>query len=352
MSSLPSDARSTTDPTTPPLATGEITAPPQRTATPMTLGMVGLGKMGLNMAKRLELGGHRVIGFDLNTANVETLVHEGGEGASSLEDLVAKLGAPGQRAVWVMVPAGKATESVVNQLAALLAPGDTILDGGNSKYVNSVERGQRLAEQGLHFVDVGTSGGIWGLKEGYSMMIGGPEDAVERLRPIFEVLAPAPDRGWGRVGPTGAGHFTKMVHNGIEYGMMQAFAEGFHVLEAKTEFGLDLHQIAEIWRSGSVVRSWLLDLIAKALEENPVLEGIAPVVNDSGEGRWTIEAATELNIPTPVITAALYERLRSRLVNSYTDRLLNALRNQFGGHAIVKADGALPPVEGGTAHAS
>lgn len=322
----------------PPLATGEITVPPQHTATPMTLGIVGLGKMGLNMAKRLELGGHRIVGFDLNAANVETLVHEGGEGASSLENLVAQLGAPGQRAVWVMVPAGKATDSVVNQLAALLAPGDTILDGGNSKYVDSVARGQRLAEQGLHFVDVGTSGGIWGLQEGYSMMIGGPEDAVERLRPIFEVLAPARNQGWGRVGPTGAGHFTKMVHNGIEYGMMQAFAEGFHVLEAKTEFDLNLHEIAEIWRVGSVVRSWLLDLIANALAENPELDGIAPVVNDSGEGRWTIEAATEMNIPTPVITAALYERLRSRLDNSYTDRLLNALRNQFGGHAIVKAN--------------
>lgn len=320
----------------PPLAEGPITRPPYRPETPLTLGLVGLGKMGLNMATRLTLGGHRVVGFDLNAANVEALVAQGGEGAASLDDLVAKLGAPGQRAAWVMVPAGAATDSVVNQLADRFAPGDVVIDGGNSKYVQSVERGVRLAARGLHFVDVGTSGGIWGLKEGYSMMVGGDAGAVERLRPIFQSLAPYADKGWGRVGPTGSGHFTKMVHNGIEYGMMQAFAEGFHVLEAKEDFELDLHAIAEIWQTGSVVRSWLLDLIVNALGENPALEGLAPVVNDSGEGRWTIEAATELNVPTPVITAALYERLRSRLDNSYTARMLNALRNQFGGHALVK----------------
>ncbi len=338
-------------PVAPPLATGEITRPPARTATPMTLGMVGLGKMGLNMATRLVMGGHRVVGYDLSADNVRALEGEGGEGAASLDDLVAQLGEPGDRAVWVMVPAGKVTDRVVADLAARLTTGDTILDGGNSKYTNSVERGAALAMQGLHFVDVGTSGGIWGLKEGYSMMVGGDAAAVERLRPIFEVLAPYADRGWGRVGPTGAGHFTKMVHNGIEYGMMQAFAEGFHVLEAKTDFALDLHQVAEIWRTGSVVRSWLLDLCAKALAHNPELDGIAPVVSDSGEGRWTIEAATELNVPTPVITAALYERLRSRLDNSYTDRMLAALRNEFGGHGFVKqTPGALPPnpLEGGT----
>ena len=336
----------------PPLATGEITAPPPMTATPMTLGMVGLGKMGLNMAARLVLGGHRVVGFDLSADNVRVLEEQGGEGASSVGDLIGKLGAPGERAVWVMVPAGTVTESVVADLAGRLSTGDTILDGGNSKYTGSVERGERLAETGIHFVDVGTSGGIWGLREGYSMMIGGDAAAVERLRPLFEVLAPSPTTGWGRVGPTGAGHYTKMVHNGIEYGMMQAFAEGFHVLEAKTDFALDLHQVAEIWRTGSVVRSWLLDLCAKALAHNPDLSGIAPYVSDSGEGRWTIEAATELNVPTPVITAALYERLRSRLGNSYTDRMLAALRNEFGGHGFVKqTPDALPrnPIEGGDA---
>ena len=329
-------------------ADNPIVNPPKKTATPLTLGLVGLGKMGLNMAHRLVLGGHRVVGYDLSADNVAALEGDGGEGAAGLPDLVAKLDAP--RAVWVMVPAGAATERVVTQLADLLDPGDTIIDGGNSRFSDSELRGAALAERGLHFVDVGTSGGIWGLSEGYAMMVGGTAEAVDRLRPLFEVLAPAADRGWGHVGPVGAGHFTKMVHNGIEYGMMQAYAEGFHVLEAKTAFGLDLKQVAEIWRTGSVVRSWLLDLIAKALGHNPHLDGIAPIVADSGEGRWTIAEATDLNVPTPVITAALYERMRSRLDNSYTDRMLAALRSEFGGHSYVKRDPtALPPnpLEGG-----
>ena len=319
----------------------EITRPPARTTTPMTLGMVGLGKMGLNMVRRLQLGGHHVAGFDLTKANVDAAVEAGAEGAGSLEDLVARLEAP--RAVWVMVPAGGPTEGVIGQLAAMLAPGDTIIDGGNSKYTDSIARAERLAAQGFHFVDAGTSGGIWGLREGYSMMIGGEKEAVERLRPIFEVLAPAANEGWGHVGPAGAGHFAKMVHNGVEYGMMQAFAEGFHILEAKKPFAYDLHAVAEIWRVGSVVRSWMLDLAANALQHNPTLGGIAPIVADSGEGRWTVAEAIDLNVAAPVITAALLERIRSRTENSFTDRMLAALRAEFGGHTFVKMEpNALP----------
>ena len=332
----------------PPPHSESLHRPPQKTATPMSLGMVGLGKMGLNMTTRLVLGGHRVVAYDINAASVEAAAAEGAEGASSYEDLVARLGSP--CAVWVMVPAGGPTNAVVGALTALMKPGDTIIDGGNSRYTDSVTRGKSLKDAGLHFVDAGTSGGIWGLKEGYCMMIGGPEDAVERLRPIFEVLAPAPDRGWGRVGPTGAGHFAKMVHNGIEYGMMQAFAEGFHILEAKTPFAYDVANVAEIWRTGSVIRSWLLDLAATALDHNPTLDGIAPIVADSGEGRWTVAEAIDLNVPAPVITAALLERIRSRVDNSYTDRMLAALRSEFGGHSYVKLDpAALPPnpLEGG-----
>jgi len=332
----------------PPPQTEHLHRPPHRTSTPLSLGMIGLGKMGLNMTTRLVLGGHRVVVYDLNPASVEAAVAEGAEGATSYEDLVAKLEAP--RAIWVMVPSGGPTNSVVGALADLLDPGDTIIDGGNSRYTDSVARGEALKTRGLHFVDTGTSGGIWGLKEGYCMMIGGDEAAVERLRPIFEVLAPEPDRGWGRVGPTGAGHFAKMVHNGIEYGMMQAFAEGFHLLSAKTPFAYDIANVAEIWRTGSVIRSWLLDLAANALNHNPQLDGIAPIVADSGEGRWTVAEAIDLNVPAPVITAALLERIRSRVENSYTDRMLAALRAEFGGHTYVKlTPEALPPtpLEGG-----
>ena len=300
----------------------------------MQLGMVGLGKMGANMTTRLVRGGHQVIAFDRSPDAVKASVANGAGGASSLEDIVKQLAAP--RAVWVMVPAGDPTESTVRALAEILSKGDTIIDGGNSNYKESVRRAGMVGERGLNFVDVGTSGGIWGITEGYSLMIGGPNDAVGRLRPIFETLAPAKDQGWGHVGPVGSGHFTKMIHNGIEYGMMQAYAEGFSILKHKKEFSLDLAQIAELWRNGSVVRSWLLDLTARALKEDQNLTSIAPYVSDSGEGRWTVTEAIDLDVPAPVITLSLLQRLRSRDSESFTDRLLSALRNQFGGHAVKK----------------
>jgi 6-phosphogluconate dehydrogenase len=258
----------------------------------------------------------------------------GARGAHALEELVRQLKAP--RAVWIMVPAGDPTEATVRALAELLSAGDTIIDGGNSNYKESIRRAGMIAERGLHFVDAGTSGGIWGLTEGYSLMVGGPNEAVDRVRPIFETLAPAKDQGWAHVGPVGSGHFTKMVHNGIEYGMMQAYAEGFSILKHKKEFNLDLSQIAELWRTGSVVRSWLLDLTARALKDDQDLSSIAPYVSDSGEGRWTVAEAIDLDVPAPVITLALIQRLRSRDSESFTDRLLSALRNQFGGHAVKK----------------
>ena len=298
----------------------------------MQLGMVGLGKMGANMTTRLLRGGHSVAVFDHNPASAATAAEGGATPAASLAELVAVLTAP--RAVWVMVPSGDPTETTIGELATLLSPGDTIIDGGNSNYKESMRRGTVLAGAGITFVDVGTSGGVWGLAEGYALMIGGETAAVERLRPIFETLAPAADRGWARVGPSGAGHFTKMVHNGIEYGMMQAYAEGFSILQHKTEMSLDLAQVAELWRHGSVVRSWLLDLTARALSENPSMKGIAPYVSDSGEGRWTVAEAIDLDVPAPVITLSLLQRLRSRDTDSYADKLLSAMRNQFGGHAI------------------
>jgi 6-phosphogluconate dehydrogenase len=235
-----------------------------------------------------------------------------------------------------MVPAGNPTESTVNALAQRLSPGDIIIDGGNSIYKDSQHRAAVLKEQGLYFVDVGTSGGVWGLAEGYSMMVGGEDDAVDQLRPALETLAPGTDMGWGHVGPAGAGHFVKMVHNGIEYGLMQAYAEGFEMMEHKTEMNLDLHQIAEIWRYGSVVRSWLLDLTAAALEVNPTLEGVAAYVPDSGEGRWTVVEAIDLNCSIPVISMALERRFRSREESPFGDKLLSAMRGQFGGHAVKK----------------
>jgi 6-phosphogluconate dehydrogenase len=300
----------------------------------MELGMIGLGKMGANMAQRLVRGGHRVVGFDPRP-EARRLAEEFGAGsADSLQAMVSMLAAP--RAVWMMVPAGDITGSTVDSLLALLAPGDTIIDGGNSNYKNTLDRAKAVADKALHYVDSGTSGGVWGLDQGYSMMIGGEIDAVERLRPIFETLAPGKDHGWGRVGPPGAGHFTKMIHNGIEYGLMQAYAEGFSILEHKKEFDLDLHQVAEIWRHGSVVRSWLLDLTSDALGKNPTMDGIAPFVADSGEGRWTVAEAIDLNVPAPVITQSLIERLRSRDEDSFADKLLSAMRNEFGGHAVKK----------------
>jgi 6-phosphogluconate dehydrogenase len=300
----------------------------------MEIAMIGLGRMGANMAQRLMRGGHKVVGYDPAEAARALLEKNGAQTAASLEQMVAKLKAP--RAIWLMVPAGEITDSTITNLVPLLAAGDTIIDGGNSNYRDTQRRAAMVAQRKIQYVDSGTSGGVWGLAEGYSLMIGGDEAVVERLRPIFETLAPAKDQGWGRVGPVGSGHYTKMVHNGIEYGLMQAYAEGFSILQHKNEFKLDLHQVAEIWRYGSVVRSWLLDLTAIALDKNPTLAGIAPWVADSGEGRWTVADAIELGVSAPVITLSLLERLRSRDNDSFTDKLLAAMRNQFGGHEIKK----------------
>ena len=300
----------------------------------MELGMIGLGRMGGNMAQRLIRGGHSVVGFDPDAAARSALEDEGGGSAASLEALVAALPAP--RALWMMVPAGRITDATVDALAGLLASGDVVIDGGNSNYKDTLRRAEALGKRGIGYVDCGTSGGVWGLAEGYSLMVGGDKATVERLQPLFETLAPAADKGWGHVGPVGSGHFTKMVHNGIEYGMMQAYAEGFSILQHKQEFALDLHQVAQIWRSGSVVRSWLLDLTADALAKNPSMEGISPWVADSGEGRWTVQEAIDLDVPAPVIALSLISRLRSRDDDSYSDKLLAAMRNEFGGHAIRK----------------
>ncbi len=298
----------------------------------MELGMIGLGRMGGNMAQRLLRGGHRVVGFDPDAGARTALADEGGGSADSLQALVAALPAP--RVLWMMVPAGRVTDGTVDALGGLLAPGDVVVDGGNSNYKDTLRRAAALSAKQVGYVDCGTSGGVWGLAEGYSLMVGGDQDVVDRLRPIFETLAPATDAGWGRVGPVGSGHFTKMVHNGIEYGLMQAYAEGFSILQHKQEFALDLHQVAEIWRRGSVVRSWLLDLTADALGRNPAMDGIAPWVADSGEGRWTLQEAIDLDVPAPVIALSLISRLRSRDADSFADKLLAAMRNEFGGHAM------------------
>ncbi len=298
----------------------------------MKLGMIGLGRMGGNMALRLMQGGHEVVGLDAQPAPRQALEQHGGEGAESLAGLLEKLPTP--RVLWLMLPAGDITQAMIDALLEELEPGDILVDGGNSHYQDSVRRARQCAERQLDYVDCGTSGGIWGLTEGYCLMIGGSPAAVARLAPVFRALAPSPDRGWAHVGPAGAGHFTKMIHNGIEYGMMQAYAEGFAILNKKTEFDLDLHQIADLWREGSVVRSWLLDLTTTALERNPTLAGIAPYVRDSGEGRWAAAEAIALDVSAPVITLALLERLRSRESDSYSDKLLAALRKGFGGHDI------------------
>ncbi|WP_372016348.1 phosphogluconate dehydrogenase (NAD(+)-dependent, decarboxylating) [Pseudoxanthomonas sp. 10H] len=299
----------------------------------MDIGMVGLGRMGANMAARLKRGGHRVAGFDPGApARQAAQQAHGLETFDSLAALVAALPAP--RALWLMVPAGAPVDATLEALRPLLEAGDIVVDGGNSNYADSQRRAAQCREAGVHFVDCGTSGGVWGLAEGYSLMVGGDAGACERLRPLFETLAPAPDRGWGRVGPSGAGHFSKMVHNGIEYGMMQAYAEGFAIMQRKESLALDLPQLAEIWRHGSVVRSWLLDLAADALRDNPSMEGIAPYVADSGEGRWTVAEAIELDVAAPVITLSLLERLRSRDRDSFADKMLAALRDRFGGHGV------------------
>ncbi|MDJ0497590.1 MAG: decarboxylating 6-phosphogluconate dehydrogenase [Acidimicrobiia bacterium] len=299
----------------------------------MKIGMIGLGKMGANMAERLLQGGHEVVGFDLDAAAVREVVGRGAHGADSLQDLVQQLTAP--RVIWMMVPHGPPVDNTIGALLPLIEAGDTIIDGGNSYYKETQRRAAACATSGHHYIDVGTSGGVWGLTEGYSMMVGGAADAVDALRPVFETLAPSPTTGWGHVGPPGAGHYAKMIHNGIEYGLMQAYAEGFAILNAKEEFGLDLSQIGEIWRHGSVVRSWLLDLTTAALAENPQLDGVAPYVPDSGEGRWTVFEAIDLNVAAPVIGLSLMGRIESRDEIEFADRLLASMRKGFGGHAIV-----------------
>lgn len=305
----------------------------------MELGMIGLGRMGANMAERLLRGGHRAVGFDPSAEAHARAMEKGITPAATLAELVGELGSP--RVVWMMVPAGQVVDDTLAQLLPMLAPGDTVVDGGNSFYKDTQCRAALLAGQGLHYVDCGTSGGVWGLAEGYSLMLGGDEAVVERLTPLLSTLAPASGGGWGRVGPSGAGHFTKMIHNGIEYGMMQAYAEGFYIMQQKTDFALDLHQVAQIWREGSVLRSWLLDLTANALGKNPTLAGIAPYVEDSGEGRWTVAEAIDLNVAAPVITASLLARLRSRDDDSFADKLLSAMRHEFGGHTTKSGKSSL-----------
>jgi 6-phosphogluconate dehydrogenase len=301
----------------------------------MELGMVGLGKMGAFMTERLVRGGHRVVGFDRDAAAVKNVVDKGASGADSLEKVISQLKAP--RVVWLMVPAGAPVDQTIDLLTPHLTAGDTIIDGGNSYYKDSVRRAAALAVKKFNFVDCGTSGGVWGLKEGYSMMVGGDADVVKRLSPIFQTLAPGPDKGWGRVGPAGSGHFVKMVHNGIEYGIMQAYSEGLDLLRHKKEFGLDLLQISKIWQYGSVIRSWLLDLTVDALSKNPSLDGIGAYVTDSGEGRWTVIEGVELGVALPVISGALDVRFRSQDPEPFANKLLAMMRHEFGGHAVKTA---------------
>ncbi|NBD34655.1 MAG: decarboxylating 6-phosphogluconate dehydrogenase [Chloroflexi bacterium] len=300
----------------------------------MEIGILGLGKMGKNMARRLARAGHRVVVYNRTTEKALALADEEEHvtAAKSFAALAEALSTP--RIGWSMVPAGAPTDKMVDKLLEVFQPDDIIIDGANSNYQDSMRHAEKVTDQGLHFLDVGVSGGIWGLKEGYSLMIGGESEIVERARPIFETLAPGAERGWGHVGPHGAGHFVKMVHNGIEYGMMEAYAEGFEILQTKEAFDLDLHQVAEVWRYGTVIRSWLLDLAADALAESQDLEEIQGWVDDSGEGRWTVLEAIALDVPAPVITLALLQRLASRQEESYAFKLLTALRNQFGGHAV------------------
>jgi 6-phosphogluconate dehydrogenase len=295
----------------------------------MQIGFVGLGRMGSNMVTRLLEGHHTVVAWDVRADAVRPVVNAGATGAASLAELTRALAPP--RAVWLMVPAGEPTEKTVRDLADLLSPGDTIIDGGNSSYKDDVRRAAELAARGLLYVDAGTSGGIWGLRNGYCLMVGGPAPAVTRLEPVFRTLAPVD--GYLHVGSSGAGHYVKMIHNGIEYALMQAYAEGFELMR-ESPYGLDLPRIAALWNHGSVVRSWLLELAADALAEDPKLESMKAYVEDSGEGRWTIEDAIDKAVPAPAITAALYARFRSRRENSFADRLLAALRHKFGGHAV------------------
>lgn len=297
----------------------------------MEIGMIGLGKMGGNMVTRLIKGGHKVVAYDRSPDAVKAAASQGAVGANTLEELVQKLKPP--RAAWVMVPSGAPTEDTVKALAALMQSGDIIIDGGNSKYTDDARRAGELAKIGIQYMDAGTSGGVWGLKLGYCLMVGGEKKTFDHLEPIYKTLAP--ENGYAYMGLHGAGHFVKMIHNGVEYAMMQSYAEGFDIMKA-SGFKLDIARIADLWMQGSVVRSWLLELGANALKDNPNLDGIKPFVNDSGEGRWTVEAAVELGIPAPAITAALFARFESRQDDSFAMKYLNALRNQFGGHTIVK----------------
>ena len=299
----------------------------------MQLGMIGLGRMGANMTTRLLLGKHDLVVFDFSPQAVASAVTEGAHGAESLADLVKQLAPP--RAVWIMVPSGDATEKTIHELLDHLAHGDAIIDGGNSNFRDSQRRATLAKEKGVEFIDAGTSGGVWGLKNGYCLMVGGDEAAVRRCEPIFLTLAP-PD-GYAHVGPSGAGHFSKMIHNGIEYGMLAAYGEGFEILE-KSEFKYDLHQLSKLWLQGSVVRSWLLELAELAFREDPTLGDIRGFVEDSGEGRWTVQAAIDENVPAPVITMSLLSRFVSRQDESFSAKVIAALRNQFGGHAVKRGD--------------
>ncbi len=299
----------------------------------MRLGMIGLGKMGGNMATRLRRGGIEVVGYDRSRDVLQKLARdEGVVAADSVADLVAKLSAP--RIVWIMLPSGPVTESQIDELAQILSKGDVVIDGGNSNYHDSMRRGERLAAQGIGFMDAGTSGGIWGLENGYCLMVGAEPKVASLVEPILKVLAPSPEKGWAHVGPVGSGHYVKMVHNGIEYGMMQALAEGLALMESKQEFSLDLAQVSELWRHASVVRSWLLDLTAEALKTDRKLENVAPYVADSGEGRWTAIEAIEQGVAAPVLSLALQMRFASQDEDGYGFKLLSLMRNAFGGHAV------------------
>jgi 6-phosphogluconate dehydrogenase len=300
----------------------------------MELGIIGLGRMGAGMAERWVRGGHRVVGWNRSRGPVEELAQRGMEAADSVADLVAKLPTP--RAIWVMLPAGKVTEDMITTLIPLLAPGDTIIESGNTNFHDDQRRAAELAPHGINYLDQGTSGGVWGLENGYCLMVGGDKALVDRLEPAFRTLAPQ-EGGYVHCGPVGSGHFVKMVHNGIEYGMMQAYAEGFEIMRAKKDFNLDLHEIAKAWQHGSVVRSWLLDLTVDAFAADPDLEQIRGYVEDSGEGRWTIQAAIDLDVPAPVITQSLYERFHSRQAESFAAKVLAAMRKGFGGHAVKSA---------------
>ncbi len=303
----------------------------------MKLGMIGLGKMGGNMARRLLKAGHIVVGYNRSPEVTRGMAAEDGlEPAFSIEELIGKLESP--RLIWTMLPAGTTTEEMQEQLLHLMSKGDILIDGGNANYKDSIRRAQMIENKGIHAVDIGVSGGIWGLSEGYSLMAGGDADVIAYLNPILKSLAPSETTGWGRVGPHGAGHFVKMVHNGIEYGMMEAFAEGFEIMHTKKELEIDIHQVSQIWQEGSVVRSWLLDLAERALREDPTLSQIQGWVADSGEGRWTVQEAIDLDVPAPIITLSLFKRFESRQKESFAAKILAALRNQFGGHDMRKVE--------------